>query len=86
MIAVLTWINVTGLRTGASVQNAFTIAKLGALVALVVMAAVTARGRLANFQPLLGVELGPEGVKVGLFAALAGAMSKRCSRTTPGTP
>jgi APA family basic amino acid/polyamine antiporter len=76
VIAVLTWINVTGLRTGASVQNAFTLAKLGALLALVVMAAVTARGRLANFQPLLGVALGPEGVKLGLFAALAGAMSK----------
>src|SRR5512135_1307765 len=76
VIAVLTWINVTGLRTGASVQNLFTLAKLGALLALVVMAAGTARGRLANFQPLLGVALGPEGVKLGLFAALAGAMSK----------
>ncbi|HEX9188869.1 MAG TPA: amino acid permease [Vicinamibacteria bacterium] len=76
VIAVLTWINVAGLRTGASVQNLFTLAKLGALLALVVMAAVTARGRLANFHPLLGVALGPEGVKLGLFAALAGAMSK----------
>jgi len=76
VIAVLTWINVTGLRTGASVQNLFTLAKLGALLALVAMAAATARGRLANFQPLLGVALGPEGVRLGLFAALAGAMSK----------
>ena len=76
VIAALTWLNVTGLRTGASVQNLFTLAKLGALLALVVMAVVTARGRLANFQPLLGVALGPEGVRLGLFAALAGAMSK----------
>ena len=76
VIAALTWLNVTGLRTGASVQNLFTLAKLGALLALVVMAVVTARGRLANFQPLLVVALGPEGVRLGLFAALAGAMSK----------
>lgn len=76
VIAALTWLNVTGLRTGASVQNLFTLAKLGALLALVAMAVVTARGRLANFQPVLGVALGPEGVRLGLFAALAGAMSK----------
>jgi APA family basic amino acid/polyamine antiporter len=76
VIAVLTWINVTGLRTGASVQNLFTLAKLGALGVLVLLAVVTARGRSANFQPLLGLALGPEGVKLGLFAALAGAMSK----------
>ena len=60
VIAVLTWLNVTGLRTGASVQNLFTLAQLGALLALVAMAVVTARGRLANFQPLLGVDLGPD--------------------------
>jgi APA family basic amino acid/polyamine antiporter len=76
VIAALTWINVTGLRTGASVQNVFTIAKLAAIAALVVLAVVTARGRTANFQPLLSLALGPEGVKLGLFAAVAGAMSK----------
>ena len=76
VIAVLTWLNVTGLRTGASVQNVFTVAKLGAIAALVVLAVVTAKGSAANFHPLLGLALGPEGLKVGLFAALAGAMSK----------
>lgn len=76
VIAALTWINVTGLRTGASVQNVFTIAKLAAIAALVVLAVVTARGRTANFHPLLSLALGPEGVKLGLLAALAGAMSK----------
>ena len=76
VIAVLTWINVTGLRTGASVQNLFTLAKLGALGILVAMAVATARGSAANFQPAASLALGPEGLKVGLFAALAGAMSK----------
>jgi len=76
VIAVLTWINVTGLRTGASVQNLFTLAKLGALAVLVVMAVATARGSRANLQPLASLALGPEGLRVGLFAALAGAMSK----------
>ena len=76
VIAVLTWINVTGLRTGASVQNVFTLAKLGALAVLVAMAVVTARGSGANLRPLASLALGTEGLKVGLFAALAGAMSK----------
>ena len=76
VIAVLTWLNVTGLRTGAAVQNLFTIAKLGALGVLVALAVTTAKGSIANFDPLVGLALGPEGVKVGLFAALAGAMSK----------
>jgi len=76
VIAVLTWINVTGLRTGASVQNLFTLAKLAALGVLVAMAVVTAKGSPANFQPLASLALGPEGQKVGLFAALAWAMSK----------
>jgi APA family basic amino acid/polyamine antiporter len=76
VIAALTWINVTGLRTGARVQNAFTLAKIGALGALVALAVATGRGRAAHFEPLLGLSLGPEGVRMGLFAALAGAMSK----------
>jgi APA family basic amino acid/polyamine antiporter len=76
VIALLTWINVTGLRTGASVQNAFTIAKLAAIALLVLLGVVTARGSAANFQPLLSLSLGAEGVKLGLFAAVAGAMSK----------
>jgi APA family basic amino acid/polyamine antiporter len=67
---------VTGLRTGATVQNLFTLAKLTALGVLVAMAVVTAKGSAGNFQPAASLALGPEGLKVGLFAALAGAMSK----------
>jgi APA family basic amino acid/polyamine antiporter len=76
VIATLTAINVTGLRTGAAVQNAFTVAKLAAIAALVLLALATGRGSLAHFHPLLGLALGPEGLRLGLFAALAGAMSK----------
>jgi basic amino acid/polyamine antiporter, APA family len=76
VIALVTWLNVTGLRTGAAVQNAFTIAKLAAIAALVVIAVVTARGTVSHFRPLLGLSLGPQGLQLGLFAALAGAMSK----------
>jgi basic amino acid/polyamine antiporter, APA family len=76
VIAVLTWLNVTGLRTGAAVQNLFTLAKLGALGILVALAVATAKGSAANFRPLASLALGPAGLEVGLFAALAGAMSK----------
>jgi basic amino acid/polyamine antiporter, APA family len=76
VIASLTWLNVTGLRTGAFVQNVFTIAKVAAVAVLVVLAIATGKGDAANFTPLAGLELGTEGLKVGLFAALAGAMAK----------
>lgn len=76
VIALLTWLNVTGLRTGALVQNLFTLAKLAAIGILATLAVATARGSMSHFQPLLSVELGPEGIKLGIFAALAGAMSK----------
>jgi APA family basic amino acid/polyamine antiporter len=76
VIAALTWINITGLRTGAMVQNVFTIAKVAAVAVLVVIAIVTSRGSVDHFKPLVGVALGPEGLKIGLFAALGVAMSK----------
>jgi len=76
VLAVLTWLNVTGLRTGANVQNAFTIAKVAAVLVLVLMAIGTGKGNTGNFQPLMSLDLGPEGLKVGLAAALAGAMAK----------
>ena len=76
VIVALTWLNVTGLRTGALVQNVFTVAKVAAVAALVVLAIATGRGATANFTPVFGVALGVEGVKVGLLAAMAGAMAK----------
>src|SRR5262245_44376025 len=76
VLAVLTWLNVTGLRTGAMVQNVFTIAKVAAVAVLVVLAVGTGKGSVANFRPLMSLELGPAGLKLGLAAALAGAMAK----------
>ncbi len=76
VIAAVTWLNVTGLRTGAIVQNVFTVAKVAAVAALVVLAIVTGRGSVEHFRPVIGLELGTEGIKLGLFAALALAMSK----------
>lgn len=37
LIVFLTWVNTQGLRTGAAVQNVFTIAKTGALIGLIVL-------------------------------------------------
>lgn len=76
VVFALTWLNVTGLKAGAWVQNVFTILKVAAIGALIVAAIVTAKGDAANFTPVASVALGPEGVKMGLFAALAVAMSK----------
>ncbi|HEV7503272.1 MAG TPA: amino acid permease [Vicinamibacteria bacterium] len=76
VIAALTWLNITGLRTGAMVQNVFTIAKVAAVAVLVVLAIVSGKGSSDHFRPLVGTALGPEGLKIGLFAALGVAMSK----------
>ncbi len=50
-IVLLTWINTRGLRMGKIVQNIFTVAKTGALAALVVLGFwfATAAARAANF-------------------------------------
>jgi basic amino acid/polyamine antiporter, APA family len=76
VIAAVTYLNVIGLRTGAAVQNVFTVAKVAAVAVLVVLAIATGRGSVSNFTPVVGLELGPEGVKLGILAAMAGAMAK----------
>jgi APA family basic amino acid/polyamine antiporter len=75
VVFVLTGINITGLRTGARVQNVFTIAKVSALLLLLVVAVAGGKGDASNFA---GAELrlGAEGAKLGVLAALAVAMSK----------
>ena len=37
VLAILTWVNCVGLREGATVQNVFTVAKVGGLLVLLVM-------------------------------------------------
>jgi len=78
VIVAVTAINVRGLRAGALVQNVFTIAKVSGVAALVILALASGKGSLANLQGTGGPILGPqaETLKLGLFAALAVAMSK----------
>ncbi|MCL6565489.1 MAG: amino acid permease [Acidobacteriia bacterium] len=46
-IALLTWVNCRGIRTGAIVQNLFTLAKVGAVVGLVVLGLTLGRNATA---------------------------------------
>ena len=64
-VALLTGINVTGVRSGGNVQVVFTVLKIGALVALIVLAFSSDAGTTANFSPFFGsgLELG----FIGLF-------------------
>ena len=53
IVVFLTWLNVFGIKTGAAVQNVFTIAKVSALAALVlagVFVARNAQAAAANFS------------------------------------
>jgi APA family basic amino acid/polyamine antiporter len=74
-IALLTAINVFGVRLGALVQNLFTITKLGALGALILLAFVWGNGSWSNFTPVLSPEVN-ETVQMSFLAAFAVAMSK----------
>jgi basic amino acid/polyamine antiporter, APA family len=74
-IAVLTGINCYGIKTGALVQNIFTFLKVLAIVLLVILGFATGHGDIKNFSPLFA-PIVPEAVKMGLFAALAVALSK----------
>jgi len=77
VVLVLTWVNVTGLRMGALVQNTFTVAKVAAIAVLFLLAFALGRGSAAHFSSPAGpLALGPLGVELGLFAAIAVAMSK----------
>ena len=76
IIVVLTWVNIRSLRLGANVQNVFTLAKIAGLLGLVLFALFLGGGSTGHWRPLTGLTLGPEGLKIGLFAALAGAMAK----------
>ncbi len=47
LIVFLTWVNTNGVRTGSMIQNVFTIAKTGALAALIILGIVAGRNHQA---------------------------------------
>src|SRR5437588_798501 len=72
LIALLTWMNTRGLRLGKLVQNVFTSAKTGALVALIVLGVVVGYNAVAahgNFGNLWTPRGNLEEVGHGLTAA-----------------
>jgi APA family basic amino acid/polyamine antiporter len=74
LIALLTWMNTRGLRLGKIVQNVFTSAKTGALIALIVLGVTVGYSAVAasgNFGDLWTPRGNLEGVGRGLTAATA---------------
>jgi basic amino acid/polyamine antiporter, APA family len=82
LIALLTWMNTRGLRLGKFVQNIFTFAKTGALIALIILGVVigwNATAAHANFGNLWAVrgklqDVGPNSLTAittfGLFVGI----------------
>jgi basic amino acid/polyamine antiporter, APA family len=71
LIVLLTWLNARGLREGSLFQNAFTAAKVVALLTLVVAGLASGKGSVSHFQPLF-----PDTLNTVTLAAIAVAMSK----------
>lgn len=72
MIALLTWMNTRGLKLGKIVQNVFTFAKTGALIALIVLGVTVGYQAVAagaNFGDLWTVRGSLQDVGHGLTAA-----------------
>jgi APA family basic amino acid/polyamine antiporter len=74
VIALLTGVNIRGVREGAFVQNLFTVLKVVALVALIVAGLSHSGG--AHFFPLIESIPGKQALQVGFLAGLAVALSK----------
>jgi APA family basic amino acid/polyamine antiporter len=72
VILLLTWVNCKGLREGATVQNIFTVAKVGGLLALVVMGLILPTNPAAaqsNFEQLF-----PESLGLGFLSIMGAAL------------
>jgi APA family basic amino acid/polyamine antiporter len=76
VIAVLTAINILGVREGALVQNLFTVLKVAAVVALIAVGFAKAPDAAANFTPFFGTQVGIKALEIGFAAALAAALSE----------
>lgn len=72
VLAILTWVNCSGLREGATVQNIFTVAKVGGLLVLMVMGLLlpaNPAAAKANFEQLF-----PGTVNLAMLAVLGGTL------------
>lgn len=72
VIALLTWLNCRGLRQGATVQNVFTVAKVGGLLVLLVVGfvlPVSPEAEKANFSNFF-----PDNINLAVLAVLGGAL------------
>jgi len=78
VIALLTYVNMRGVRQGAFVQNLFTILKVAALGAIIVAGLSHLGSHADHFRPLLEPRPGPRAVALhtGFLAGLAVALSK----------
>jgi len=76
VIGVLTWVNMLGVREGATVQNVLTSIKVGAIAVLALAAFGYGDGSFSHFAPVFGTSLGAKGLELGFFAAMGVAMSK----------
>ena len=75
VIAVLTMVNLRGVREGAWVQNLFTVLKAAALLALIVAGLAHFRSA-EHFSPWLQPIAGEDALQMGFLAGLAVALSK----------
>jgi len=75
VIALLTAVNIRGVREGAMVQNLFTVLKVLALVALIVAGLARSNG-ISHFFPLVEPIPGPAALQAGFLAGMAVALSK----------
>jgi APA family basic amino acid/polyamine antiporter len=76
VVAFLTWINIRGVREGATLQNVMTVLKVSAIGVLVGVGCSSDKGSLSHFSPVVGAALGPRGASMGFLAAAGVAMSK----------
>ena len=76
-IWILTLINIYGLKSGAFVQNVFTVLKVACVLILVFCSFLFFKeGGLNHFSPFFSLKLAEHGIAIGLFGAIAVAMSK----------
>jgi basic amino acid/polyamine antiporter, APA family len=72
VLVILTWVNCRGLREGATVQNIFTVAKVGGLLVLLVMGILLPANPAAaktNFEHLF-----PGSIDLAMLAILGGTL------------